>query len=483
MKIVSFDATNKAVFKNAGLGLLFQLLIRSKGIVLLPIIVHFLSKEDLGSWLVISSSTSLIIPIITLNLFDGSGMFFSSDFENESVTRKFSTILSSVSIIILVLIIPTIIILNHLSVTEAFWLPIMIFILMSVVFKASVMLYQCYQKSKLLVIVNFIVAYSSTIVTIFIVFKYQSYWSIIIPMVAAQLIASLILFIRIYKEIKFRRYIDKHFLMKVLKVGIPLIPTYISEWLLSFIGVYMLAYFGQLAEVGSFSVLLSIAGIFLVLRTTLQFFWFSTCSNLLRSKKISEFNSIYQLIVKGYLYLIVSGITFYIFFTKDIVKLFSSAEFVFLTTPIIITVIGYSFLIFSSIYNGILYAMARTREILFSYIFSSVSIAIVSFFLIPQFRIIGVAISILIGNIILQLLLQIFSRSLNILRKIDGFLLVVAGSSVLIILTFYLNQILINEVITRILGIAVLVFYTGILVKLDYFPLRQAFDYIKKRIK
>lgn len=483
MSIISFKANKRAVVKNAGLGLLFQFLIRIKGMITLPIIVHFLSKEDLGSWLIISTSTSLIVPIITLNLFDGSGMFFSSDFDNESVTRKYSTILSSAAIIVLVLLIPVAIILYYLSVTRSFWLPIVIYIVIAVAFKAAVMLYQCYQKSKLLVFVNFIVAYGSALLTILAVLKYRSYLSLMIPVYVTQLIVSIILFFQIYKEIKFTRYINKDFLKEVLKIGIPLIPVYISEWLLSFIGVYMLGYFGQLEEVGNFSVLLSIAGIFLMLRTTLQFFWFSTCSNLIRTEKITEFNSIYQLIIKGYLYLIICGIIFYIFFVNDIIRLFTSKEFMSLQLPIIITVIGYAFFIFSSIYNGILYALARTKEILFSYVVSSLSVVVIGFFLIPQYRIIGVALSMVVGNIILQLMLQWYSKRLKVMNKIDDIILVLIISSLTIFLSYYLCKLNLGPLLIRSLGVLVLALYTIFIVRLDYLPLKKAYAYVKTKIK
>ena len=482
MGIISFEANKSAVFKNAALGLLFQFLIRLKGIITLPIIVHFLSKEDLGSWLIIYTSASLILPIITLNLFDGSGMFFSSDFDNESVTRKYSTILSSVSYIVLVLIVPVAFILHYLTITKSFWLPIIIYLLISIVFKAAIMLFQCYQKSKLLVIVNFILAYSSILLTLLVITKYRSYLSIVGPIIVTQLIVSILLFARIYKEIKFKSYIDKFFLREVLKIGIPLIPVYITEWLLSSIGVYMLGYFGQLSEVGSFSVLLSISGIFLILRTTLQFFWFSTCSNLIRSEKITEFNSIYQLIVKGYIYLIISGIIFYTFFINDIINFLASKEYIQLATPIIITVIGNAFLIFSSINNGILYAVARTKEILLSYLVSSLTVVVISLLLIPQYRILGAALGMVIGNFVLQLMLQLFSKKAKVVKKIDGLFLVLFISFLIIILSYYISHLKMSFLLIRTLGVIILVLYTIFIVQLKFLPLQKAYDYIKYKI-
>jgi len=337
LSLISFDTSNGAVAKNAGFGFLFQFIIRIKGIIILPIIIHFLTREDLGSWRIVTTTTSLLIPLITLNLFDGSGMFFSYDFEIDSVTRKFSTIISFVLFLFVVIICPLAFVLNTISVTKEFWLPIIIYVFTSIAFKAATMLYQVYQKSKILVFINFIIEYGSAILTIILLLRYPNYWSLLLPIYFVTFLITIIMFFRIYREIKFGLYIDKKFLKNVLKISIPLIPVFISEWLLSFIGVYLLGFFGQLSEVGDFSVLLSISGIFLTLRTTLQFFWFSTCSNLIGSKKNDEFNSIYILIVKTYLSIIFIGLIIYIFFINDFIVLFTSKEFIHLSDPIIKT--------------------------------------------------------------------------------------------------------------------------------------------------
>ena len=344
------------------------------------------------------------------------------------------------------------------------------------------MLFQCYQKSKLLVIVNFIVEYGSAILTLLAIIKFRTYWVLVIPVFFMQFLLTIILLIRIHKEIEFRFYIEKPFLKKVLKIGIPLIPVYITEWLLSFIGVYMLGYFGQLNEVGSFSVLLSVAGLFLILRTTLQFFWFSTCSNLLRTDNSAKFNDIYQLIVKGYIYLIITGIIFYTFFITDIIKLFTSKEYLFLANAIMITVIGYSFLIFSSIYNGILYALARTKEILFSYTISSLSVILISYLLIPQYRILGAAIGLLIGNFILQLLLQLFSGKAQVVEKIDNLLLVLIISSLVMVFSYYLSQLKLSLLLIRIIGVSMIIFYTGFIIRLKYIPWEKTYRFLKNKL-
>lgn len=479
MQIISFDTSNKAVLKNAGLGFFFQFLIRFKGIITLPIIVHYLSKNDLGIVLIIGTTTSLIIPLISLNLFDGSGMFFSSDLNNESVTYKYSTILCSASLILLILIIPVAIVLHYLSVTKLYWVLITIYIFISVVFKSAIMLYETYQKSKLLVVVNFIVSYGSAILTILALMWYRNYLSILVPTYLLNFLVSIFLFKRIYKEIKFKIYIDKLFLKKVLKISIPLIPVYITEWLLGSVGVYMLSYFGQLDEVGSFSVLISVAGIFLILRTTLQFFWFSTCSNLLQGKKTMEFNAIYQLVIKGYIYLIISGIILYIFLINDILSLLTSKEYLFLEIPVLITVAGYSFMIFSSIYNGILYALAHSKEILISYIISAISVVFVGFLLIPEYRILGAALSLVIGNIILQLMLQFFCYKLKILQKIDNIFFVILISIIFVSISYYLSQLKIDQFLIRGIGICVLSLYTIIIIKLKYLPIEKVYSLLK----
>jgi O-antigen/teichoic acid export membrane protein len=483
LAIIGFDTSNKAVAKNAGLGLLFQFLIRFKGIIILPFIVHFLTKEDLGSWRIVTTTTSLLIPIITLNLFDGSGMFFSSDFEINSVKLKYNTILGSVSLLFVTMFLPLAFILNKLSVTRIFCIPILIYLFTSIAFKAAVMLYQVYQKSKILVLINLIVEYGSAILTIILLLVNRNYWSLLLPIYFVTIIITVLLFLRVYKEIEFRFHIDKTFLARVLKISIPLIPVFITEWLLSFIGVYMLGYFGQLDEVGDFSVVLSISGIFLTLRATLQFFWFSTCSNLLGAKKIDEFNSLYKLTIKAYMSIIFIGLLVYIFFARDIIKVLTSMKFVHLTDPVILTVSGYAFLIFSSIYNGILYALENTKKILISYIISSLTVVLMGYLLIPEFKIWGATLSMLVGNLMLQLLLQYFSWKIKILKRIDGLLPTFGISLLIIVSSFYLNHLNINMNLSRSIGITVLIIYIFYLIKIKFIPFEIISGYLMNRIK
>ena len=92
MEIISFDTRGSAIAKNAFWGFLLQVLLKFKGVILLPIVVHFLSPETLGEWKLITTTVSVLLPVISLNLFDGSGMFFSSDVDKVSVRKKYYSV-------------------------------------------------------------------------------------------------------------------------------------------------------------------------------------------------------------------------------------------------------------------------------------------------------------------------------------------------------------------------------------------------------
>jgi len=384
------------------MGLVAQALIKFKAVFILPIIVHYLTKEDIGIFRIITTSAGFITPLITLNIFDGSGIFLSSDFNKESVTKKYNSLLSSLLYILPFTLFLAATFLYFFNTTKPYWILISIFIFSSVIFKAFLTPYQAYQKSKEIVLINFINEYANaglTLLMIYLVLK--NYYSLFIPVVILQFILSIYLYFDVSKEIKLNFYIDNEFIKKVIKVSLPLLPVYIGEWLLASISIYFLESYYGVDEVGVYSVAFSIASLILILRATLQYFWFSTATNLLQNNQIDKFLIIYKNVIKIYLIVIVVGIIFYLFFDHLLLIILANKNYVAAQTPIIILAIAFSFFVFSSIFNGVLYGLGKTKIIFYGYLFSGVFSVLTSWFLVKNFTVIGAALSSLIGYFIL----------------------------------------------------------------------------------
>lgn len=402
MKVISFDNSRKGIATNAVLGFLFQFLIKFKGVLILPLIVHFLSKETLGEWRLITTTVMIILPVISLNVLDGSGMFFSADLEKRRVRIKYYSLFNLVLLITVLVSILSIIISYSLHLWEDYIWAIVLMFNSTVFKKLSIFLYETYQKSKILLKINFFAEYGAAAVSLFLIYiGMRNIYVLLFPIVGLNFVLAVIFIRKVHEEIQFDFFMNKNFIKKVLPISIPLIPVYVTEWVLSSIGIYFLQYYYTVEVVGSYSVLLSIASILLALRATLQFFWFSTCSNLLGTGKMQDFKLIMKEVVKAYLVLGVLSLVFYGFFSSDIVTILANKNYVSIIHPLYITVIGYVFLVFSTIWNGILYSMGKSKNILWSYIISAVSIILLSLILIKYYGILGASISYTLGNLIL----------------------------------------------------------------------------------
>lgn len=384
------------------MGLVAQALTKFKAVIILPIIVHYLTKEDIGIFRIITTSANFIIPLVTLNIFDGSGIFLSSDFNKESVVKKYSSLISSLLIILPITLFLAGNFLFLFNTTHPYWVLIIIFVFSSVIFKAFLTPYQAYQKSKKIVLINFINEYANaglTLIMIFLIVK--NYYSLFIPVIVLQLMIAIYLYFDVKKEIPIKYHIDKGFIKKVIKVSLPLLPVYIGEWLLASISIYFLEYYYGIEEVGIYSVAFSIASLILILRATLQYFWFSTATNLLQNNQIDKFVKIYKNVIKIYLTVIVVGVIFYLFFNHLLISILANKNYLAAKNPIIVLALAFGFFVFSSIFNGVLYGLGNTKTIFYSYLISGVLTVLTSWLLVKNFSVLGAALSSLIGYLML----------------------------------------------------------------------------------
>lgn len=463
------------------MGLVTQALIKFKAVFILPIIVHFLSKEDIGTFRIITTSAGFLIPLVTLNIFDGSGIFLSADFNKDSVSVKYNSLLSSLIYILPFTLFLSAAFLFLFGTTHLYWVLILLFIASSVVFKAFLTPYQAYQKSKKIVLINFINEYANAALTLLLIYFFiKNYYALFIPVIIMQLLISVYLFFDIKKEITLKFYIDKNFIKKVVKVSLPLLPVYIGEWLLTSISIYFLENFRGLEEVGTYSVAFSIASLILILRATLQYFWFSTATNLLQNQEINHFKKLYTNVIKIYLTLIVSGIIFYGFYSEAMIKILANNHYLSAQLPIVVLAIAFSFFVFSGIFNGVLYGMGETKVIFYGYLVSGVITIITSYVLVKNYGVLGAAFSSMFGYAILAVYLFLMTnRKIHFpMKKMINKLSVI--SIVYLIIVFSSIFLITNPMYKNIIGGCVFLAYLATIVISRSFHIPQFIEIFKK---
>ena len=470
MGLIGFETNEKAIFGNALGGLFFQFLIRFKGVIILPLIVHYLSKETIADWRIITTTVSVLLPLLTLNILDGSGLYFASDFDKKSIEKKYSSIINLSFVLLLFSIIPLFIKIKHDPELAELLILIISTLFVNYIFKIAVFIPQVYQKTKKLLIVNFISEYLSAAITYYLLYNnWSNIYTLVIPIFTINIIVSIWLFILLLKEIKFRLfYIDFEFIKKTLKISLPLIPVFFTEWIISSFCIYILEYYHGKKIVGEFSIALSISTLILTLKATLQYFWFSTCSNLIVNNNIEKFNNFYLVISKVFLFGILLCFIFYSFFSNDLILLLSSKEYSSMNIPINILNFGFGFMILATMLNGILYALSKTKVILYINIITAFISILIAYLTIPSYGVIGASACILISNLILYLgMLILIKKQIN-LPKLNIFPLLFFSFLFITIgfYSFYNFEPLINTGI----GILILTIFTIIGLKLEFLP-------------
>lgn len=402
MEIVSFDTKGSAIAKNAFWGFLLQVLLKFKGVILLPIVVHYLSRDVLGEWKLITTTGAVLLPIISLNLFDGSGMFFSSDVDKVSVRKKYYSVFNLALLLEAACLVLCFAVAWLFKGLDARFVG-MIFLYFAAMYnyKLGIMLLQTYQKSRFLMILNLTAEYGGFLLSlVLIALGYRNVIVLMAPPVILYSCLSVFMFFRIRKELPYWGGVDRDFIRKTLPISLSLMPVYLAEWVLMAIGVYALNHFYGEGEVGFYSVLTSLASLTLALRATLQFFWFSTCSNMIRNGD-PQFPGFFHTVLKVYLLLIALALVLYAGFSRELILIMAKAEYLPIEKGLFVVVLGNSLMVLSCIWNGIMYAKGEGVKITASYVVAGLVALVLSPFLTRWIGLLGAALSYLAANVTL----------------------------------------------------------------------------------
>ncbi len=481
MEIISFDNSKKGIAKNAFWGFVFQFIIKLKGLIILPLIVYFLPKETIGEWRFIMTSVGILIPVVTLNLLDGSGIFFSSDLEKRRIRVKYYTIFHLVLLLTIIFIIISVFSRSFFPLLDVYYLALALYLLSAILRKLSTFLFQTYQKAISLIKINLALEYGSASLTLLLLLiGVRNLYSLLLPMIIVNFLISISLFVIINKEIRYKICCNSRFIKKVLPISIPLMPVFIAEWLMGSVGIYLLKYQRNMEDVGTYSVLLSIASLIITLRATLQFFWFSTCSNLIPNKKYIEFQSIMLEVLKVYFVTSLLVLIVYAFYAKDLIMIFSDASYLSIRNPLFITSSGNVLMVFSTIWNGVLYSLGKSKRILGNYVISALIMVLLSYILINRYGIIGASVAYFFGNMTLFLLMYFSVRKVKVKMTIKE-----KGTSIffliILVLTFSSKMINLDNNLQRIIGVIMMGLILFALLLTKYIEGGKLIQIIKKR--
>ena len=481
MEIISFNTQGTAIAKNAFWGFLLQVLLKFKSVILLPVVVHYLSNDVLGEWRLITTTVSVLLPVISLNLFDGSGMYFSSDVDKDSVRKKYYSIFN-VSLLLevgsLVLFFLAGLLFKGLGVR--FLLMVFLYFSAMYNYKLGIMLLQTYQKSRFLMILNLTAEYGGFLLSlVLIACGFRDVIVLLAPPVILFTTAAVFMFFRIRQEIPYLGRIDRDFIRLTLPVSLSLMPVYLAEWVLMAIGVYSLNHFYGQGEVGFYSVLISLASLALSLRATLQFFWFSTCSNMIR-RGDNQFPDYFRTVIKVYLLLIALALVLYAGFSRELILVMSKQEYLVIEKGLYAVVAGNCLMVLACIWNGVMYAKGEGIKITTSYLVAGSVALLLSPLLTRWFGLEGASLSYLAANAVLfvMMLLKAGNVALHFTAGERRFFLVLLAA-VVTCSTLVVTGI--PHLWTAVVSGAFLVLILTLNEVSGFMPVRTALDLVKRK--
>lgn len=420
--------------------------------ITVPISTWLVSPEEYGK----TSLFLIIQTLITSFVFLGMDQAYIRDYNSVEKKEKASFLITLISVPLIFGIILSLVgfiskDLLNLPITEiillTIWIPFIIierFLLLSIRMDGKGTLYSIFTILIRLVILIFTL--------ILLLFFAQTYISILIAVVAGQIVVDLLLALyslSVFKESNIQ--IKKSYLLKAFKYGIPFVPSLSILWVISSSDRIFLQIFGSYSELGIYLAALKIAGVFIVFQTIVTTFWMPVAYKWFEEQReIIHFEKANKLIafVMSFIYLLL--LTF-----KDVILFIfpPSYERVIDALPfLLIYPIMYTLSETTGI--GISFSRRTSYNILISLITAIVTI-ILHIILVPTLGYIGTSMSIGISYCFLFWLKTIYSRILWEKFRVNYFICI----TLFLVISATINTLVQNAIFILLINLSLLIIF------------------------
>ncbi len=493
-RIIGLDINKELIAQRMKHGFVLYLLLKLKGIITLPLFVALLGAEGLGKYRLILTSVSILIPIISLNLSDGSALFFVNETDEKLIKEKFYSIffISNILLLFAGCIGLTISYLYYRDVFIDVFLGCAL-ILAMLIHKFGIFLPQVYQKTHFLVLINFLSEFLSIVAAIILILLTgMNYKAAIMGQAFVFSLISIFLFKIIYHNIGFISKIDFIFIKKALRISIPLTPVFLSQWIMNSMDNYFIIYFYDATQVGIYSVSYSICNLIAGILAMINMVWPSTSVKLWNEDKV-KYRKIFNIFFTN-IY-VVMGFVFLVFYLNAylFIDLFANDKFYAAAFILPAISLAYIFMLLIKVCDCAIYANRNVKYSFISFSVGAVINFILNFLFIPKWNIFGAAMSTLISygiTLLLCLLTIKVKLKLSLNYSIIFKTTILTAIFSLLILLFKLNQLPVLTII--IINLILVICYFGIaflfnMLSLENFkilasgPMNQFFKFFSRR--
>lgn len=390
----------KKLFNNSVIFAIGNLGSKIISLLLVPLYTYNLSTNEFGSADILVTTTRMLLPIITLSVFDAVLRFvMDKDYENEDILTN-SVIISLIGVALLMMTYPLLETLNLLEGYSLFVYTLLILQLFEAVFAQYS---RAVGKLKLFSLNGILMAGVLVIsnIVFLVVFKFgiKGY---LLSLIISNLFSVFFLGynLKILKIVKFNRF-NRILINKMLYYSVPLIPNALLWWTMSASNRYLVLYFWGASANGLFAVAQKIPSVLSIISSIFSQSWQLSAIEEYNSKGRSNF---YSKVFNNYSLLMFFVVSSILVVLKPMMKIVLSADFYLAWEVIPYLLLGSIFNSFS-VFLGTNYIAAKeTRGAFKTTIFGSIITIILGLILIPLIGINGAGVSILISSFIMWII-------------------------------------------------------------------------------
>ena len=393
-----------------------SVLTRSIGIITLPLFTQYLSREEYGILAMLIMLSMVVQPIFSLGLSASMGICY---FEKNDVQNKFQAVWS---VFILNVLGSMILVILAMYFTD-FWCFILrlpsesysyavkislVSVAITILSNSFVQRVQFEKQAQLYVLVSAITALVSVTVTFYTVVHLEiGVLGMIYGQLAGNSFSFLTFFILGCKETSFVLRFDT--IKEVLRLGLPLIPSFAFLFIMMHSNKYILEYYYGLDSVGIYSIGFNLGVTISIITNGIAKAWYPFFMSYI--SKTSDSKVIFGRILTYYFYSVGLICSTYFIFAKPVVTLLTDDKFHESYMVVGFVALAHFIQVIFNFFLPNLYFSKKVKYVTVIQALSSVISFPIFIFLIKSYSIMGCAIGICISNLVAVLIIYTWNHT------------------------------------------------------------------------
>jgi len=475
----------KKFTKDVGIIAVVNFLVVIKGIIFIPLITKLLGAFEYGIWTQLLITVSLLTPLIRMGLTASLVRYLAAEKNKEESQEGIYSTIFLITIISLVFTLLFLIFANPIS--KFFQAPVILITILPLIILFECLnsvffsLFQAYQEMIKYSLFMMLTSFGEIVLVVASVFSGYGLTGATFSLLFIRIFVFVLLFIAVYKKIGFK---IPNFspIKKYLYFGLPSVLSGFSYLIVTSSDKYLVGFFQGTLFVGYYAPAYSLGNVITFLIIPLSFVLFPAVCKAYDENKMDVVKNKLKYSLKYFLMIAIPSVFGLSVLTKELLKVFSTNDIMvhaFFVTPFIaLSILFYGT---SDIFAQILTLVKKTKIVGYIWTFCAFLNIVLNLCLIPNFGILGAAISTLLSYIVAFVLAWYYSCK-EFTFEIDwiSILKSLSAAFLMAILVFTINpKGLLTTIVTVVIGI---IFYSILIILTKGFT-KKEFIFLKNILK